>query len=94
MSTPQGREWFYDLLVACHIFSDPFTGDALWEAHNKGERNIGLRIYADIMSFSPDQFILMMREADVRTRPEPGSHTDDTGASGYDTDYTSSDDTE
>lgn len=66
MSVPQGRYWFHDFLEACHIFSDPFTGDPLREAYSKGERNVGLLIYSDIVAHCPDDFIRMMKEAHER----------------------------
>ena len=63
MSTRQGRIWFHDFLAACHIFADPFTGDALLEAYTKGERNMGLNVYRDIVGNCPDLFVQMMQEA-------------------------------
>ena len=65
MSTPAGRVWFHDFLSACHIFADPFTGDALVEAYSKGERNVGLKVYNDIVSNCPNYFIEMMKEANI-----------------------------
>ena len=49
----------------CHIFADPFTGDALVEAYSKGERNVGLKVYNDIVSNCPNYFIEMMKEANI-----------------------------
>lgn len=66
MSTAAGRNWFCDLLEACHLFSDPFTADPLREAYSKGERNVGLRLFSDIIAHCPDYYILMMREANAR----------------------------
>ena len=65
MSSPVGRVWFHDFLSACHIFADPFTGDALVEAYSKGERNVGLKVYNDIVSNCPNYFIDMMKEANI-----------------------------
>ena len=65
MSTPAGRVWFHDFLSACHIFADPFTGDALVEAYSKGERNVGLKVYNDIVTNCPNYFIEMMKEANI-----------------------------
>ena len=64
MSTPQA-ECGFDFLSACHIFADPFTGDALVEAYSKGERNVGLKVYNDIVSNCPNYFIDMMKEANI-----------------------------
>jgi len=66
MSTSEGRLWFHDLLSNCRVFADRFSGDALHEAYSKGERNIGLRIYGDIVSNCPDYFVTMMKEATLR----------------------------
>ena len=66
MSHSMGRWWMSRQLEACHIFADPFTGQALHEAYLKGERNFGLRLLAQLMAFCPDQYLLMMREANAR----------------------------
>lgn len=67
MSTIIGRSWIHSKLELCHIFSDPFSGDALLEAYRKGERNIGLALLADLHAYCPDQYILMMREHNERS---------------------------
>ena len=78
MDTIPGRTFFHDLLSRCHIFSDPFTGEALVEAYSKGERNIGLSIYLDIVTHCPDNFVLMMREATIKeTLDDRRSEPDD-----------------
>ena len=66
MSMPQGRAWFHDLLLFTHVFDDPFTGNALAEAYRKGERNVGLRLFADIIAHCPDDYIRMVKEANGR----------------------------
>lgn len=66
MGTVQGRVWFYDLLAFCHCFDDPFTGNALLEAYRKGERNVGLRVFADISRHCPELYQQMMAEANHR----------------------------
>ena len=75
MSTLEGRAWFLHLLSTCHLFADPFTGDALIEAYSKGERNIGLQIYADIVRECPNFFILMMQEETERERRANAEHS-------------------
>lgn len=67
MGSSEGRAWFHDLLTFCHLFSDPFTGNALQEAYSKGERNVGLALFADIVRECPDQYLQMMREANARS---------------------------
>ncbi len=77
MSTSAGRTYFRDLLASCHIFADPFTGDALLEAYSKGERNIGLKIYNDIVTNCPDDFVLMMKEANIAEQVNERRDSDD-----------------
>lgn len=66
MSSLQGRSWAHDLLTRCHIFQNPFSPSALTTAFGCGEMNVGQGILADIMQACPDQYVLMMREANVR----------------------------
>lgn len=66
MSTTQGRAWFHELLVRCNIFDGTFTGDSHLEAFTKGQRNIGLMIYNDIVANCPDHFVTMMKEANIQ----------------------------
>ena len=66
MSTIQGRAFFHDFLEFCHLFADPFSGDALLEAYRKGERNVGLRTFADLLAHCPDYYIQMVKEANDR----------------------------
>jgi hypothetical protein len=67
MSTITGRAWIHTKLEFCHIFADPFTNEALLEAYRKGERNVGLVLLADIMAYCPNQYVLMMEEANARS---------------------------
>jgi len=66
MSDSFGRAWMWRKLEAARIFDDPFTGDPLVEAYNKGNRNFGMILLADIMKHCPEQYLLMTREANVR----------------------------
>jgi hypothetical protein len=66
MSSPQGRQWVFELLSQCHLYSSSHTGNALNTAFAEGERNMGLVILSQVMSACPDQYILAMREADAR----------------------------
>ena len=85
MSTLQGRRYFHDLLAFCHLFSDPFTADALREAFSKGERNVGLIIYNDIVAHCPEHFVQMMREAQIKDlTDERRDLNDDSGDAGDD----------
>ncbi len=63
MSFEQGRSWFYDQLVRCHIFQTPFiSGDSHNTAFRCGEHNIGLMILDDIQTAAPTDYIKMISE--------------------------------
>src|SRR5580765_5047525 len=86
MSTPDGRAYFHDLLVSCHIFSTSFAPNALSMAFNEGNRNVGLRLAADITEASPDLFLQMLRESNERPSTVAGSTDDDGSGGNYRTD--------
>lgn len=63
MQHPEGRAWFYDLLVFTHVVSTPYmSGDSHATAFRCGEQNIGLRILGDIQEAAPEQYLLMIQE--------------------------------
>lgn len=82
MSSPAGRNWMYDRLVRCHVFSSSFSRDGLLMAFSEGERNIGLQDLTDIMQFAPDQYIQMTREANDRSISADRGHERDRPDSG------------
>jgi hypothetical protein len=85
MSGVAGRAWLHSLLEACHVFATSHTANALNTAFAEGERNIGLLILNDVMAACPDQYVVMMKEANARrtasdnTR-KPAAATDSTAA--------------
>lgn len=62
MSSIDGRKWFYDLLVMCHLYVNPFSKDALIMAHNCGEMNIGQYVLAQINAATPELYLQMLKE--------------------------------
>ena len=95
MSTTAGRQWVYDRLSQCHVFASSFSLNAYESAFKEGERNVGLQILNDVMMASPDNYVLMMREANVRhitadraadgaDAERPGSEDGDWGDQGPD----------
>ena len=66
MRTAAGRQWMYRKLALCHVHATTFTGQALHSAFAEGERNIGLMLEAEILLACPDDFILMIKEANER----------------------------
>lgn len=83
MSDPQGREYLYDLLASLHIYSTSFSTDALIMAFNEGQRNVGIRLTADIVEAAPDMYLQMLKEyGNVRQsnrKPASGDGTDPDG---------------
>lgn len=67
MSTPPGRAWIYDLLSRCSIFASTFRPDAGFAAFLEGGRNVGLQFLNDLMIACPDQYIVMVQEANAKS---------------------------
>jgi len=64
MDLKDGRAWMYSILEACHAFQPSFVpNDPYSTAFKEGERNIALRLLADIMAIAPDRYVDMMKEA-------------------------------
>lgn len=64
-STIQGRQWVWNRLSECQVFTalypdQPNLGALL------GERNVGLRLLAQVMSHCPELYLDMQREANER----------------------------
>lgn len=90
MSDTFGRAWMWRKLEAARIFDDPFTGDPLVEAYNKGNRNFGMILLADIMLHCPQMYLKMTEEANVRRINNDNDH--DASAASTSTEYSGSPD--
>ena len=66
MSGAPGRAYFHEQLSIASVFATTFDRDPIVMAFNEGRRNQGLLLLNDIMQYNPDNFILMMREANER----------------------------
>lgn len=63
MDQHQGRMWIYDYLTMGHIGEPTHTpGDPYSTAFKEGERNIALRLLADISESAPEKYMVMMTE--------------------------------
>jgi hypothetical protein len=62
MSHPEGRAWFYDLLVRCKVIATPFRENPYETAFNCGQQNIGLQILSDIQAAAPQGYNQMVQE--------------------------------
>lgn len=86
MAEPAGREWFYDILSACHQFSTSFATNALSMAFREGERNVGLRLVGDLTEASPDLYLQMLKEVTNANRNNNDRDADLDGAASGATD--------
>lgn len=58
----EGRKLFWSYLSFCGVYRTSFTNDYGTTAYNEGRRSVGLKILDDIVSASPEFFMLMMKE--------------------------------
>lgn len=77
MNVRQGRAWLYEILEMCHVFKTSFSSDAATMAFSEGERNVGLKMMADIMQHAPDMYAMMLKEAEEK---EDGGSSSDASA--------------
>lgn len=61
LKTKHGRRFVWRYLEMCKVFNECMTGNN-WTFYNEGQRNIGLRLFADVMESDPDAFALMSKE--------------------------------
>lgn len=62
MSHPQGRAWFYDFLMRCHVFNTTFDENPTRHAFRSGEANVGLMVLSDIQEAAADNYTKMIKE--------------------------------
>jgi hypothetical protein len=63
MSTPDGRRWVWLRLSEARLFNEDEDLDPGRMALAKGRRNAGLRLLADVTTFTPSLYITMTEEA-------------------------------
>ena len=64
MADKAGRAWMWELLTLCGVMRSSFiAGDPHATSFNEGQRNVGLRIMASIMSAAPEQYETMVKES-------------------------------
>lgn len=63
LATAPGRAWLFDLLSAGHMYQTSFVSGATdATAFREGERNICLKLTAQAVAVSPENFLLMLKE--------------------------------
>jgi hypothetical protein len=68
MSSHIGRRWMHRTLEQCHMFATSYSSNPIRMSFLEGERNIGLRLVADIMAHCPLRYAEMMQEANENVR--------------------------
>ena len=78
MSDVPGRKWMHDILVRCHIWQTPFAaGQPDTTAFRLGEQNLGLQVFADVIAAAPQEYVLMMQEANTKEQVNDRRYSDD-----------------
>lgn len=66
MSDAAGREFVYNFLADCHIYATPFVDNPYAMYALVGEQNAAKRLLDSVMRYAPDEYILLLREANGR----------------------------
>lgn len=69
LSDVQGRRFLYRYLEEAGVFKSSFTGSSE-TFFNEGQRNIGLKLLADITEADVEAFVKMMAEAKKKEQEE------------------------
>lgn len=63
MSHPEGRAWFYDLLLYTNVVQTPYTqGDPYHTIFRCGAQTVGIRVLSDIQEAAPEHYLAMVTE--------------------------------
>ncbi len=62
LSTPNGRRFFWRYLSECGVFKTSFDGSSR-TYFNEGERNVGLKLMADVNDADPEAYVTMLLES-------------------------------
>lgn len=76
LETQAGRRFVWRYLGLCRVFESSWSPSAAIH-FNEGQRDIGLKLLADVTESNDEMLIQMMREAkerDARSAPEGESH--------------------
>lgn len=58
---PDGRAWLWDLIGFCGVYRTSFTGNSE-TFMREGQRNVGLKIHAELLKHFPESYMTMMKE--------------------------------
>jgi len=62
LNTKRGRRFMWETLEFCGIFKTSLA-DPHQIFYNEGQRNVGLKLLADVNEASPEAYLLMLRES-------------------------------
>ena len=62
LNSRRGRRFMWELLDFCGVFKTSFA-DQHQIFYNEGQRNVGLKLLADVNEAAPEAYLLMLREA-------------------------------
>jgi hypothetical protein len=62
MSSPRGRRIVWRLLDLAGPFRMSFNTNAMQMAFNEGNRNLGLRLFNEVMTLCPELYPVMVKE--------------------------------
>lgn len=65
LGTFGGRHVIYNILAKTNMYDDIYTELPAWKDRLLGRRSIGLEVLEEILTASPDVYILMQQEADI-----------------------------
>ena len=57
------RKFLWRYLASCGVFRSSFSSNALVMARDEGERNVGLKILAEINEVHPESYLVMQEES-------------------------------
>lgn len=63
LASRTGRRFVWRYLTLCGVFKTSFDNSGSVTAFNEGQRNIGLRLMADVNDAAPDSYQVMLRES-------------------------------
>lgn len=66
LSDPKGRQFVWDWLSECGVFSASFHPEALKMAHNEGKREVGILLLRQIQDVNPRAYATMQTEHEDR----------------------------
>lgn len=62
LNSKQGRRFLWRYLAECGVYRSSFNGQ-FQTFFNEGQRNVGLKLLADIQEASPEAYVTMMKES-------------------------------